>query len=33
MAKEFGRSVFREGQSKGKIVSAHFMEVYGIVEL
>jgi len=33
MAKEFGRSVFGEGQNKGKIVSARFMEVYGIVEL
>ena len=33
MAKKFGWSVFGEGQSNGKIVSARFMEVYGIVEL
>jgi hypothetical protein len=33
VAKEFGRGVFGEGQSKVKIVSARFIEVYGIVEL
>jgi len=33
VAKEFGRGVPGEGKSKDKIVSARFMEMYGIVEL
>jgi hypothetical protein len=33
MAKEFGKGVPGEGKSKGKIISARFMEMYGIVEL
>jgi hypothetical protein len=33
VTKEFVRSVSGEGKSKDKVVSAHFMKVYGIVEL